>query len=531
MRASRSIPDQPMRKRRRAVLTAACAVSLVGALPAAVLSAGGARADTLAEAITLAYETNPNLISERASLRAVDEDLIQAESGLRPTATLTAEALAEKLQDPNQGLFGLAPDRNNSGELLLTLTQPLYTGGRTTDERRVAIATIKAGIESLRATEASVFLSVIQAYVDVRRDQQILQIRAAYMDVIGEQLKETKARQEVGDVTKTDVAQIEVQLDQARILLTQAQAQLEASRASYLVAVGRNPGDLEPEPELKGLPANVDEAFDLAQANNANLRAAQQTELESRANIGAARAAFRPTVALQGQLQFGTITGTSTLSPFYPGEYRRTIAGYATVTQPIYAAGMNASNVRRAVAQNDSDVGHIEATRRQLIAAVAGAWNQELADHGTTSAAHAQTRAADATATGMREEYRGGLRSTFDVLYAEQVLRDAKITEVETLHDDYVAQANILSLVGALEARNIIPGAPRYDPNRRLRQITKWDMLTPWGVIVDQIDALGAPGSGQPVVRPPTAPPRPAVIVVDETAGTAPAAPAPAAKP
>ena len=521
MRAPRSAPDQPLRKHRRALLTAGCAVTVISALAAAQ-----SRADTLAEAITEAYQTNPTLQSQRAALRVVDETLIQAQSGLRPSLSLTGEAYAARLQDPATGAYGLpVPDASNSGQLLLTLSQPLYTGGRTANERRAAIAGIKAGIEALRATEASVFLSVIQAYVDVRRDQQIAAIRAAYMDVIGEQLKETKARQEVGDVTKTDVAQIEVQLDQARILLTQAQAQLEASRAAYLVAVGHNPGDLEPESPLQGLPANVEAAFELAEANNANLRQVQETELASRANIGAARAAFRPTVSLQGQLEFGALGGASSLAPFHPGAYRRTIAGYATVTQPLYAAGMNASNVRRAVAQNDSDVSRIEITRRQLVAAVAGAWNQALADHASTSAARAQTRAADATATGMREEYRGGLRSTFDVLYAEQVLRDSKITEVETLHDDYVAQANILSLVGALEAHNIIPSAPRYDPNQHLRQITKWDMLTPWGVVIDQLDALGAPGSGQPPVRP-AATPRPGTIVVDETAGTPATAPA-----
>ena len=519
MRAFRSLPDQPLRKPRRALRVTGGAAALIAAL-----AAGETRADTLADAITEAYQTSPTLQSQRAALRAVDEDLIQAQAGLRPSLSLSGEAYAAKLQDPVTGAYGQPiSDRSNSGQLLLTLTQPLYTGGRTANERRAAIASIKAGIEALRATEASVFLSVIQAYVDVRRDQQIAAIRTAYMDVIGQQLKETKARQEVGDVTKTDVAQIEVQLDQARILLTQAQAQLEASRAAYLVAVGHNPGALEPEPPFTGLPANVDQAFDLAQARNANLLQAQQTELESRAGIGAARAAFRPTVSLQGQLEFGGLGGLSTLAPYYPGNYRRTIAGYATVTQPLYAAGMNASNVRRAVAQNDSDVSRIEITRRQLIAAVAGAWNQALADQASTAAAHSQTVAADATATGMREEYRGGLRSTFDVLYAEQVLRDAKITEVETVHDDYVAQANILSLVGALEARNIIPGAPRYDPNQHLRQITKWDMLTPWGVVLDQLDALGAPGSGQPPIRPVTGP-RPGTIVVDQTAGTGAAA-------
>ena len=516
MRERLSVQEQPRRNPRRGRLIAVSAMALTIALPAVSAPAAEARADTLGEAITLAYESNPTLRSQRAALRAIDEDLIQAESGLRPTATLTGEAYGARLQDPAPGPFGtVGPDRNNSGELLLTLTQPLYTGGRVTNDRRQAIATIKAGIESLRATEASVFLSVIQAYVDVRRDQRIAAIRAAYLGVIAEQLKETRARLEVGDVTKTDVAQIEVQLDQARILLTQAQAQLEASKASYLVAVGRNPGDLEPEPDLTGLPATVDQAFDLAQANNANLLQAQQTELESRAGVGAAKAAFRPTVSVQGQLEFGGLGGSSTLSPYYPGHFRRTIAGFATVTQPLYAAGLNASKVRRAQAQNESDVSRIEIVRRQVIAAVAGAWNQALADHASTTAARAQTRAADATATGMREEYRGGLRSTFDVLYAEQVLRDAKITEVETIHDDYVAQANILSLVGRMEAGNIIPGAPRYDPNQHLRRITKWDMLTPWGAIVDQIDALGAPGTTPAPVRPATAP-RPGTIVVDE---------------
>jgi outer membrane protein len=258
--------------------------SLRGHLLAAVFGAGllGAAAapawsETLADAVALAYETNPTLQAQRATQRALDETYVQARSGWRPTLNLQAVATYDQTRVPRAASNFLTPPgirETNTGSLALTFTQPLWTGGRVAAAVSAAQADVLQGRENLRRLEGQVLQAVIQAYEDVRRDQEALGIRQEDMGVLQKQLEESRARFDVGEITRTDVAQSEARLAAAQALLQSSQAQLAVSRANYAALVGQNPGDLAPEPSLAYLlPGNVDDAFDVAEKFNPQLRA------------------------------------------------------------------------------------------------------------------------------------------------------------------------------------------------------------------------------------------------------------------
>ena len=249
-----------MRSSLRQILsTAVGAVALLGAFAAPVA------AETLPEVIALAYQSNPTLLSQRAQLRAQEETYNQARGGIRPTVSLGASN-----RDTNtQG----GPDYSyNSASI--TASQAIFTGGRTANALRSAEAQILAARAGLRRTEASVMQTVIQAYIDVRRDMESLRIRQENVAVLKRQLDEAKARFEVGEITKTDVNQAAARYAAAQAQLAAAQSQLASSRAGYTSVVGQAPGDLAQEPELSQIPATVDEAFTRAERNSPILQQA-----------------------------------------------------------------------------------------------------------------------------------------------------------------------------------------------------------------------------------------------------------------
>jgi outer membrane protein len=447
----------------------------------------------------MAYQTNPTLLGQRAQQRALDETYVVARTGFRPTANVSGTAEYQRDDFGRLGGYtttasggavisgGGGHSDSNGGAAQLTLNQPLFTGGRTESAVRAAEATVLAGREGLRASEAGVLQSVILAYEDVRRDQAIVGIRRNNVDVLASQLDETQTKFQVGQVTRTDTAQAAAQLSAARALLTSAQAQLQISRANYTAVVGQNPGDLAVEPPLPGLPTTVDQAFDAAEAANPTLQQAMNTERSSRAKVAEARAANRPTVALQGTLGYD-----GPLSPLETRDYDRSLTAMATVTQPIFTGGLNSSNIRAALEQNNADRIAIEGARRQVVQSVSQAWNTMAAAHANTGSDEEQVRSASVAFEGVQAEYRAGLRTTLDVLIAQEALRDAELALVQARHDEYVAEASLLNAMGRLEARALLRGVALYDPAVSFDRVKRIGAV-PWEGLVEGLDSLGGP--------------------------------------
>ena len=464
------------RSRQAGLFAAACSLAL--------LTAAAARAETLGDAIGLAYQTNPTLQAQRASQRALDETYVQARSGFRPTAGVSASVTHDDNTRPSTG-------ESNSSSATLTVTQPVYTGGRVSSAVTAAEADIFAGREALRRVEISVLQSVISTYVDVRRDQQRLAISQENVNVLKRQLEESKARFDVGELTRTDVAQTQARLAAAQATLASAQAQLAISRANYDSVVGQNAGELAPEPPLtKLLPPTVDQAFDAAERDNPQLRQADYTEQGSAARVAAAKAQTRPSVSLRGALGYN---GGSTAggSPFV--DYSRDISGSAVVTVPLFTGGLTSSQIRQAAERNSVDRIGIEGVRRQVLLQISQAWNQLLGARANLVSNEEQVKAAGIAYEGTRQEAQVGLRTTLDVLNQEQELRNAELALVNARHDEYVAGAAVLAAMGALDARALTTGVPIYDPKANFDNVRHAFGWVPWEGAVEGIDRVGAP--------------------------------------
>ena len=494
----------------RGRLLAASLLAGVGALSAPV------QAETLADALALAYQNNPTLQAERATQRSRDESYVQARAGWRPTLGAQFTAQWAETQTPKAGrgvdLNGDGiPDsfgtggvrRSNRGSGGLSFTQPLWTGGRTAAAVNASNAEVLAGRENLRRVESSIMVQVVQAYTDTRRDMESLRIRQENVKVLTRQLQESQARFDVGELTRTDVAQSQARLAQAQALMQSAVAQLASTRAAYATLVGQNPGELAPEPSLAYmLPADPDEAFKVAESFNPQLRAQQFAEQSSRARISGARAEHMPTVSANF-----SVLHSGVVDPFDPtNNFGRSVSAQITASVPLFAGGQVSTRVRQAVERNNADRITVDSVRRSVLQGVTQFWSQLTAARANIASSDIQVSAARIAAEGTRQEQQVGLRTTIDVLNAEQELRQAELNQVSFRRDEYVASANILATMGRLEARNLIPATPTYDAAKNFRKLRMTWGWVPWEEPVGIIDQALTPWPAKPPAEKPLEP-------------------------
>jgi outer membrane protein len=477
--------------RRAGLLAAACSMGLMAGL------ASAARAETLTDALALAYQTNPTLQAQRANQRVTDEGVVQAKTAFRPSLSGTADYSASRTDYANtQGNFltGTYDKLTQSASgASLALSQSLYTGGRASAGLSAAQADVMAGREDLRSVEQSVLGQVIQAYVDVRRDQERLRIAQENVNVLSRQLDESNARFEVGEITRTDVAQSEARLASARASLSSVQALLAGSRAAYAAVVGQNPTDLAQEPPLSGLlPAGVEQAFDLVDQNNPSIQAARYAEQSAAARVAEAKAARRPTVTARAGLGWnseGRVNGSG--SQF--ADYDRSVNGSVTASVPIFTGGLTSSQIRAATERENAARIAVEGAKRTALQQISTAWNNLLAARANLISNQEQVRASKIAFEGVRQEQQVGLRTTLDVLNAQLELSNAEVALVVARRDEYVASASVLQAMGVLNVANLAPEVERYDPVKSYDKVNHAIGWVPWEPAVRVIDKLGAP--------------------------------------
>jgi outer membrane protein len=465
-----------MLKRSRALASVALIALAMGA------GAAPAGAETLQEAIGLAYRTNPTLLAQRANQRALDETIVQARSGLRPTISASAGVDYSRVDTDALGVV-----ESDGATASISLSQNIWTAGRTARGIDAAEANVRAGRENLREVEQQVMSSVIQAYADVVRDMEILRIRQENITVLRRQLDESNARFEVGEITRTDVAQSEARLAQSDADLANAQAQLSVSRAAYAAVVGQAPADMATLPVLPGLPTDFDAALDVALVENPGVQAAIYALQAAEANVAAARAEYRPSARLSAS--YG---GTANdLSGFDLTDRTAFTAG-ATVSVPLFTGGLNRSRVAQALERaNAAQIG-VEGERRTVLQSVSSAYAQTVAARSTLQAGEQAVRAASVAAEGVRQEAQVGLRTTLDVLNQELELRSAQVTLASAHRNQYVAQAQLLAAMGRLGGPNLDPSIDAYDAEANYNAVRGRGGL-PWDGAVEALDRVASP--------------------------------------
>jgi outer membrane protein len=429
------------------------------------LASTHSRAESLIEALVDAYNSNPQILAERANLRATDEAVPQALSGWRPTVTFSGSIGAEHVESKPPSVFVGGPIPRVAD---LNITQPIYSGGHTVALTAQAEKTVEAERARNIAIEGTVFLSVIQAYLDVIRDQATLELSVNNEQVLRKQLEATSDQFRVGAVTRTDVALAGARLASATASRLQAEGNLQVSRANYERAVGHPPERLTAANLRPVLPATREDAVNIAALNNPNVVAAIFTEDAARDAIDATRAQLLPTLSLIGDVNrsVSTVVDNQTTSA---------ASLTARVAAPLYEAGNVYSQTRQAVEVLGQRRSQTDDTRRAAVQGATQAWEQTASGRAQIISLQSTIRAAEIALEGTQQEQTVGARTILDVLNAEQELFTNRVQLVTAQHDLALVEFNLALQIGQLTAADLRLPVGLYAVDKHYRQVRdKW---------------------------------------------------------
>jgi outer membrane protein len=435
-----------------------CALALAALwLP---VSAGATDIFTLRQALGIAYETNPQLDAQRANLRAVDENVAQANAGWRPS--INAQG-TYGYQNVEQHVLGLVTHPLSTQ---LVISQPLFRGGRTTAEISRAKAQVRAGRAQLTNTEQSVLLDGVQAYMDVVRDAKSLKLKQHNVADLQKQLEATQEQVRVKELTNTDLAQSQARLSSAEADLVNAQGQLQVSRSSFEHTIGRPAETLEERPPTPNMPAILDEAVQVAMRNNPFLLQAQENARAAGYAVDDAIGALQPQVNVQGQVQYSQDQPNG----FGGTQNSKVTAIIGQVTVPLYQGGADEAQVRQAKEQKSQAQLAVADAERQVMDATRSAWESWRAAVKSIASQRAAVSADQTALDGVRQEQQVGSRTVLDVLNAEQELLNAQVAEVDAERNATVAGFQLLSAMGVLTAKGLALPVKYYDPAKHYEE-------------------------------------------------------------
>jgi outer membrane protein len=441
------------------------------AMVVALGAAGPANAETVGGALVKAYLNNPSLNAQRAAVRAADEGLPKAQAPKLPTVTGNAQAgfNANRINTP---FTGFSP--NNYADVStprsygLTVTQTLYDGNRTNNTITETESSIFSAREQLRSAEQQVLLSALTSYMDVLRDTAILDLNRSNVQVLVEQLRQTRDRFNVGELTRTDVAQAESSLATAQAQELGAETQLANSIAEYRFYVGDEPKNLQPVAPLgKQLPKSISEAVSISQTEHPAIVGQLHAVDAAQMAIRVAEGALLPTVGVQGAV-------SQQWDPLgYSASGIRLLQGSltGTLSVPIFDGGTSYANIRAAKETLGQQELAADNDRDQVRAQVVAAWGANLNSVGVIKADKAAVDAAEVALVGVREEAKVGQRTTLDVLNAQQAVLQARTQLVKDEHDQVVNSYTLLSAVGRLSPHGLGLAVLEYDPRTHFDQV------------------------------------------------------------
>src|SRR5690349_19116405 len=463
----------------RVVTSAAAAVLLMAfAGPAPAL------AETIEAALVRAYQNNPQLNAQRALVRSTDENVPQALSGYRPKVAITGSA-GYQYTDTNTTAGGSPTNlvrteihgTNAPRSLGATVNQTLFNGRQTANKTRAAESQVSGAREALRVLEQTVLLHAATIYMDYLRDSAIVEVQKSNVRVLEQTLKQTRDRFNVGEVTRTDVAQSEAQLAAGKTQELTAESNLTTTRSNFRRIIGNEPENLAPgSPVDRYLPATLPASVELGLTQNPNVTAAMFGIDVSFLQVKVAEGALLPTVTFQAAVQ-QSYESTQTL-------YRSFGASATAQLQvPIYQGGAEYSLIRQSKETLAQQRLVLEQTRDQTRANVVTAWGQLVAGKAQVASAQSQVSASEIALNGVREEAKAGQRTTLDVLNAQQALVNARVALVTAQHDRVVASYAVLSAVGRLSPQVLNLPTTTYDPSVHYQQVRDswYGMRTPDG--------------------------------------------------
>ena len=426
---------------------------------------GQAWGETLQGALVKAYRSNPTLTGARAGQRATDENVPIQKAAGRPALDATG-SYSESILKPT--ISFTSPQRTIDANAQLSV--PIYSGGAVRNGVKAAKVRVEAGQANLRGTEASIFSQVVAAYMDVIRDGAIVSLNRANVNVLEVNLQATNDRFEVGDVTRTDVAQSESRLALARSDLQTAEANLITSRENYVALVGEAPDNLEPPPALPGLPDSPAAAVQVALNDNPDILAAKKASDAARYDVKVAKAGTSPRLSAFTQAGYtnyldtlpnGGANGEIGAGP----QINKQAAAGVQLNIPLYQGGGPGARVRQSQAFESQAMEQQIEVERGVIAQTRASYASWQASLQTIASSQKAVDAASLSLEGVRAENSVGSRTILDILNAEQEALNARVELVSARRNAYVAGFSLLAAMGHAEARDLgLEGGTLYDP-------------------------------------------------------------------
>jgi outer membrane protein len=423
-----------------------------------------ASAETLEQALTEAYSNNPTLNAQRAALRSIDENVPKALSGYRPTISATGNTGIETLETRSTTTGKKSSTLQPSGAAV-TLDQNLFTGFRTLNQTRTAESQVWQARETLRNAEQTVLLNAVTAYMNVLRDEALVELQKQNQQALREQLRATRDRFEVGEVTRTDVALSEASVAASQSGLIQAQSNLATSKAIYRQTIGHDPGKLQPGRPIEHLlPKSIDMVLETGLAQHPTILASAYAVDIATLQVKIAEGALLPVLAAQASVS-RDVNST-------PGLKRQDEArGSVNLTVPIYQGGAEYAAVRQAKESLGEARIQLDVTRDQIRAQIVQFWTLLDAAKASIEAAQSQVRANQTALSGVTEEYKVGQRTILDVLTARSQLVTAQSNLVTAQRDRVVASFSVLSSFGRLDAETLGLQVAVYDPQEHYYKV------------------------------------------------------------
>ncbi|MCX7899065.1 MAG: TolC family outer membrane protein [Methylocystis sp.] len=447
-----------------------------GALLAGAMAiATPAGAESLLSALARAYGGNPDINQSRANVRVRDEEAPKAAAGMRPRASISANYGGQS------GSIRLPAGRDNFGQRAFSadkffgqprgaafnLSQTIFDGGRTANSVRQAESGVFAARASLRLTEQAILQNGATAYMNVLRDTAVRALRKNNISVLEQQLRQARDRFNVGEVTRTDVAQAEAALAQARTDFFAAEAQLKTSVANYRQIIGVEPKHLEPGKSLEALlPKSLQTAVDIALAEHPGVEAALHQVDAAELAVKVAESALAPNLSVNAQVsnQYDAFLGAPGTRTFSAG-----VAGQLNV--PLYQGGGEYASIRQAKEQLGQARLNADLQRDSVRASVVSSYGLLETAKASIVSGQAAVKAAETALMGVREEAKVGQRTTLDVLNAQQALLNARVALVSAQRDRVVASYAALGAIGRLSARTLDLSVAYYDPSVHYQQV------------------------------------------------------------
>ncbi len=435
--------------------------SFIAALFGSAVLVAPASADTLRDALVSAYETNPSLTAAREGQKATNEGVPLAKANGRPDVTVQPTYFENIMQDG-----GASVTQARGVSVSGTISAPLYAGGGIRNAIRAAENRVEAGFANLRGTESAIFSAVVGAYMDVIRDEAIVELSRAQVGVLSVNLEATRDRFEIGDLTRTDVAQSEARLALQTSSLEQARANLIRSKEVYIQLVGREPGQLEAPPPLPNLPETPDNAVNVALDSNPDLIAARENREAAGFDRRAANASRLPTVSVFTSPSYSNALKSisSNIPGFQADNSSFTAQAGVRATVPLYQGGQPAAQIRQAQARLGQAQELEIAAEREAIAQTRASYASWKAANDVIVASERAVSANELSLEGTRAENSVGNRTILDILNAEQELLNSKVQLVTARRNAYVAGFTLLAAMGKAEARDLgLEGGALYD--------------------------------------------------------------------